>query len=359
MRRTKLALVVSVAALACGSLFASAAMVYEGAAAAQSAMQSRVMMLQTRRVRLALAVALVLLAGPLRAEVDVDAVKIDSWDGKRALAIIVDLLRFTPRSMETAGHQQTIDYILAELKKTRFDTIKTQRWIAREAGRAMAMTNIIARFNPANPRRVIVATHFDSIIKAYRDPKNPDAPMPGANNSASGVAVLLETARVISEMADAPPVGIDMIFFDGEEGAISMGAGDPNFKPIGSAYFAERLATFYPNGRPEKALDFDMVCDKDLHLKMEPSSIMSAGAEVRKFWEIGVKTAPQAFEMTRMPYTIEDDHTNLQAAAIPSFIVIDFDYEPYYNTLQDTPDKCSTQSLEAVGRTLLQYLYLP
>ena len=64
-------------------------------------------------------------------------------------------------------------------------------------------------------------------------------------------------------------------------------------------------------------------------------------------------------EMTRMPYTIEDDHTNLQAAAIPSFIIIDFEYEPYYNTLQDTPDKCSTQSLEAVGRTLLQYLYLP
>ena len=63
--------------------------------------------------------------------------------------------------------------------------------------------------------------------------------------------------------------------------------------------------------------------------------------------------------MTRMPYTISDDHTNLQQAAIPSFIIIDFDYEPYYNTLQDTPDKCSTHSLEAVGRTLLQYLCLP
>ena len=53
--------------------------------------------------------------------------------------------------METVGHQQTIDYIVAELKKTKFDTIKTQRWVAREAGRSMAMTNIIARFNPDNP----------------------------------------------------------------------------------------------------------------------------------------------------------------------------------------------------------------
>jgi len=205
---------------------------------------------------------------------------------------------------------------------------------------------------------MIVATHYDSIIKAYRDARNPTAPMPGANNSASGVAVLLETARVISQLPD-PPIGIDMIFFDGEEGAISMGAGDPNFKPIGSAHFAEHLADFYPKGKPEKAVDLDMVCDKDLHLKPEPSSIASAGDEVKKFWDIGMKIAPQAFEMQRTPYTIEDDHSNLQAAGIPSFIVIDFDYEPYYNTLQDTPDKCSTQSLEAVGRTLLQYLYLP
>src|ERR1700744_3245281 len=157
-------------------------------------------MLQNLRFRLALAGALLLLAGPLRAEVKVDQAKIDSWDGKRALDVIVDLLKFTPRSMETPGHQQTIDYITAALKTTKFDTIETQRWVAHEAGRNMAMTNIIARFNPSNPRRVIVATHYDSIIKAYRDQKTPDAPMPGANNSASGVALLLETAPALSAM---------------------------------------------------------------------------------------------------------------------------------------------------------------
>ena len=304
-----------------------------------------------RFLKPAVVAALALLAQPSWAEVQTD-----QWSGQRALDIIVQLLKFTPRSMETVGHQKTIDYITAELAKTKFKTAQTQRWVERAGGRTMAMTNIIARLNPDNPRRMIVTTHYDSIIKAYRDAKHPDAPMPGANNSASGVALLLETARVLSQMPD-PPIGIDMIFFDGEEGAISMGAGDPNFKPIGSAHFAERLSDFYPNARPEKAVDLDMVCDKDLHLKPEPSSIASAPAEVKKFWDIGVKTAPQAFEMTRMPYTIEDDHSNLQAAGIPSLIVIDFEYEPYYNTLQDTPDKCSTQSLEAVGRTLLQYIY--
>ncbi|QPF83260.1 M28 family peptidase [Bradyrhizobium genosp. L] len=317
-------------------------------------------MLKNLRLRLAFVAALLLLApGPLCAESSADQIKLESWDGKRALATIVDLLRFTPRAMETPGHQQAIDYITTELKKTKFDTIKPQSWIAHEAGRTMAMTNIVARFNPANPRRVIVATHYDSIIKAYRDAKHPDAPMPGANNSASGVAVLLETARVLSEMPEAPPVGIDMILFDGEEGPISMGAGDPNFYSVGSPYFTGHLSDFYPNAKPEKMLDFDMVCDRDLHLHAEQSGLHAAPAEVKKFWDIGMQIAPDAFEKEPVPYSIEDDHTAFQVAGIPSFVVIDFEYEPFYNTTEDTPDKCSVHSLEAVGRTLLRYLYLP
>ncbi len=220
------------------------------------------------------------------------------------------------------------------------------------------MTNIIARFAPSNPRRVIVATHFDSIVKAYRDAKIPDAPMPGANNSSSGVAVLLETARVLS-LLPAPPVGIDFVFFDGEEGSKSLGAGDPEFAPIGSPYFAGHLRDFYPSTKPEKAAVFDMVCDRDLHLKPDPSSIDSAGTEVKKFWEIGIKTAPSSFDTKPLPYAMSDDHSALAAAGIPSFLVIDFEYEPFYNTTQDTLDKCSAKSLEAVGRTLLQYLYAP
>jgi Zn-dependent M28 family amino/carboxypeptidase len=317
-------------------------------------------MLQNLRIRLVLATALLLLQpGPFRGEARADPIQLDSWDGKRALATIEDLVKFTPRAMETPGHQQAIDYITAELKKTKFDTVGLQRWTATEAGRSMAMTNIIARFNPSNPRRVIVATHYDSIIKAYRDIKNPDGLMPGANNSASGVAVLLETARVVSEMPDAPPIGIDMIFFDGEEGPISMGAGDPDFHSIGSPYFVDRLAEFYPRTRPEKMLDFDMVCFRDMHLKAEQSGLHSAAVEVKKFWEIGLKVAPGIFAREAAPYAVEDDHTAFQLAGIPSFIVIDIEYEPFYNTTEDTPDKCSVQSLEAVGRTLVKYLYLP
>jgi glutaminyl-peptide cyclotransferase len=311
---------------------------------------------RSRSQKLAATVALALLLLPLAARAQVQT---ELWDGQRALASIAELLRFTPRSMDTAGHQKTIDFIKAELAKDKVDVVTTQRWVFNAPdGKQHAMTNIIARFQPQNPRRMIVATHYDSIIKAYRDAKDPDAPMPGANNSASGVALLLETARVLS-LLPKPAIGIDMVFFDGEEGSISLGAGDPNFQPVGSPYFVQHLKDFYPAKKPEKAVDFDMVCDKDLHLKPEPSSLTSAKAEVKKFWDIGIATAPSAFEMRNTPYSISDDHTALQEAGIPSFVVIDFEYEPFYNTLQDTIDKCSAQSLEAVGRTLLQYLYLP
>ncbi len=281
------------------------------------------------------------------------------WNGERAMAHIAALLRFTPRSMDMPGHQKTIDYIKAELAKVGVNDVTTQDFVYEgTGGKPLALFNLVARIAPDNPRRVIVATHYDSIIKAYRDARDPNAPMPGANNSASGVALLLETARVLS-LLPKPPVGIDLIFFDGEEGPKSLGAGDPEWKPLGSPHFVEHLADYYPKQKPEKAVDFDMVCKKNIQLKPEPSSLHYARPEVKKFWEAGIGIAPDAFKNEVETYPISDDHTALNEAGIPSFLVIDFDYEPYFNTTQDTLDKCSPRSLEAVGRTLLQYLYLP
>jgi len=284
---------------------------------------------------------------------------IESFDGGRAMGLISEQMRFTPRSLDTAGHQQTIDFIKAELAKTNAADVVLQRWPYKTAdGKSFAMTNIIARIDAANPRRMILATHYDSIVRAYADKTNPNGPMPGANNSASGVAVLLEIARVLS-LSAKPAIGVDMIFFDGEEGPKSLGAGDPEWHALGSPYFTAHLKDYYPNAKPEKAVVFDMVCDRDLKLKPEPSSVASALPEVQKFWRAGAEVAPSAFDARMTAYPISDDHTALAAAGIPSFLVIDFDYDPFFNTTQDTADKCSAESLEAVGRTTLRYLYLP
>ncbi len=180
--------------------------------------------------------------------------------------------------------------------------------------------------------------------------------MPGANNSASGVALLLETARVLAK-SQRPNVGIDMIFFDGEEGPKSLGAGDPTWHPLGSPYFVAASEGLLSRRSCPRMRSISTWCATGSEAAAGAVIDASARPEVTKFWTIGSKLAPGAFAGKSTPYAISDDHTALQEAGIPSFLVIDFDYEPYFNTTQDTIDKCSVDSLQTVGRTLLQYLY--
>jgi len=306
-------------------------------------------------VRAAVLLAALVLAAVLpparAAEVD-----LSGWRGERAMADIAQQLSFGVRSIGTPGHARTVVYIEQELAKLSLPT-QRQEWTEVTSEATLPLTNVIGRFAPENPRRVLVGTHYDSIIRAYRDREHPDAPMPGANNSASGVAVLLETARLLSRSLVRPSVGIDFVFFDGEEGPISMGEGDPHWVPLGSPYFANHLAELYRGTRPSEGVIFDMVCYSKLKLQPEPISLAAARTQVQEFWRIGGEIAPMIFSLTPTASPIYDDHVPLSQAGIPSFLVIGFDYEPWYNTTRDTLDKCSPASLEAVGRTLTRYLY--
>jgi hypothetical protein len=303
--------------------------------------------------RLGLIAAILLLALPARAQTNAD---IALWQGKRALEDIARLLSFGPRAPGTEGHQKTIDYITAEMKKLGINST-AQRWHSTVAGQSHDLTNVIARFAPDNPRRIILGTHYDSIIRAYRDPDHPEAPMPGANNSASGVALLLETARALRAAKAPPPAGIDFVFFDGEEGPIALGAGDPHWQPLGSPYFAQHLGELYPAAKPEQALIFDMVCWREEKLRPEQASLLYASDQVNRFWTIGRTFAPAFFSATPTSEPIFDDQIALNQARIPSFLVIGFEYEPWFNTTQDTLDKCSEAAMNAVGRTVMRYIY--
>ena len=289
-----------------------------------------------------------------------DATPITSmWSGEQAMNDIATQLSFGTRALGTLGHQKATEFIKNQLASTSSQVVTQQGTYQGTDGKEHPLTNIIARFDPSNPRRLIVGTHYDSNIRAYADPTNPDAPMPGANNSASGVALLLETARVLDKIQRSP-VGVDFVFFDGEEGPRSLGAGDPHWYPLGSPFFAQHLNDLYqayPEGRPEQAIIFDMVCEKNLHVSPELSSLPSAFKKISAFWDIGRTVVPSAFLPTPLHYPIGDDHTALIGAGIPSFLVIDFDYARWFNTTQDTLDKCLPLSLQEVGRTLLQYLF--
>ena len=280
-----------------------------------------------------------------------------AWSGRRALEDIARQLSFGPRSPGIAGHDREIAFIREELAKTTA-SVTAEDWVfRRQDGVDLPMTNIVARFDEKNPRRVLLGTHFDSIIRAYADHQRPNAVMPGANNSASGVALLLETARVLSAAQPPSPVGVDLIFFDGEEGPLALGAGDPAWQPLGSPHLASHITRYYPSAPPEQAIIFDMVCYRQLTLKPEPLSLRSAGEQTRRFWDLGRKQASSVFLEGTYPLPIFDDQLAFARLGIPSFLVIGFDYDPYFNTTGDSLDKCAASSLESVGRTLVQYLY--
>lgn len=265
-------------------------------------------------------------------------------NGDEMMAVIEQQLSYGSRSMSSEGRKKTGDFLLAEMKTLASVALKQKFTHKSENGNEFELRNIIGRFWPENPKRIILGTHYDSKIG-----------VPGANDSASGVAVLVEIARFLANTDKALPIGIDFVFFDGEEGEESIKNDYSKWQPLGSTYFAQNLKELYPVSVPEGAIVLDMICDKNLNILKEPASFRNAGKEAEKFWGIGRRIAPKVFSSDMWP-EIMDDHTPLNAVGIPSFLVIDFDYPPFHTTY-DTLDKCSGDSLEVVSKAVIEYIY--
>lgn len=255
---------------------------------------------------------------------------------------------FGPRNPGSPGHDQCRDYLVRELQ-TWADTVWTQPFSYTSADRreTLALTNIIARFYPAQRKRVLLCAHWDTRPFADRDPNpaNRQTPILGANDGASGVAVLLEIARSLHQ--NPPDVGVDLVLFDGEDYGRESVIDD---YLIGSKYFAKNM----PAPLPQFAVLLDMVGDRDLHFPIEEYSQRYARDAVEKVWSAAERQKAAAFQRTAGA-AILDDHTSLIEAGLPAVDIIDFDY-PFWHTLGDVPERCSPQSLGQVGRTLLDML---
>jgi Zn-dependent M28 family amino/carboxypeptidase len=274
--------------------------------------------------------------------------------GGEMLALIKQQLDYGPRYMGTTGHVNIQNLLIAEMKDLTASSI-IQSWDYRASdGNTYKLKNIIGRINPVNERRIILATHYDSKRFADLDPTHKDQPVPGANDSASGVAVLLDLARILSTSPEIPDIGIDFVFFDGEEGDINQKSDYTNWKPLGSTYFADHLNELY-NNKPISAVVLDMVCDKNLIVYKELTSAENSSQQTEAFWNIAKKVYSRVFR-DQIKFGIQDDHTALISAGIPAFLIIDFDY-PYFHTTRDTVDKCSSESLKTVAESVYNYLY--
>lgn len=257
------------------------------------------------------------------------------FDGERAYRHVVQQVAFGPRIPGSEGHSRAIAYIQAELERAGW---QTEILTARFGGQTVR--NIRAWREQTEPV-ILLGAHYDTRIFADNDPDpaNHTQPVPGGNDGASGVAVLLELARVLPRDF----VTVELAFFDAEDnGRI------PGWDWIlGSSAYAEALTT-----RPQAVVIVDMIGDADLNIYMERNSDPLL---TRQIWNTARRLGYEHFFIPAYKYRVLDDHIPFLAKGLRAVDIIDLDY-PYWHTVADTPEKVSPRSLEVVGRTLLAWL---
>lgn len=218
------------------------------------------------------------------------------------------------------------------------------------------LNNLIARFHPERKLRIIICCHYDTRPFPDRDKLNPTGIFLGANDGASGVGLLCELARYLPHIESE--YGVDLVCFDGEE-FVYQSRRDPLF--LGSTYFARQYAANPNPVRYSAGVLVDMVGDKDLRLFQEKNSWNQARNITQQIWTVAGDLGIEEF-VPRRKYQIRDDHLPLnEIAGIPTCDIIDFDYPQgraniYWHTEQDTPDKCSADSLGKVCHVLVEWL---
>ena len=280
---------------------------------------------------------------------------VPNFNGGFAFEHLVTQCDFGPRNPGSEGYYSCLKFILGELDLYA-DGIILQDFSYREKQykKNYNLQNVIARFNPDAEFQTIISAHWDTRPWADQeeDQNNKRSPIIGANDGASGVAVLLELARMMGQ--NPPEIGVNLIFFDGED----LGTPGQNETYCqGSRFFAKNL----PIPRPDEAINLDMVGDKQLVLPIERYSLRQHPKLVRYLWDRASDLGLDAFE-GRVDYAIYDDHIALyEIAGIPAIDLIDFkypnSYTNYWHTLNDIPENCSAESLWQVGQLMVDYIY--
>ncbi len=268
-----------------------------------------------------------------------------TFNAKRAFAYLEKQCEFGPRVPGTTAHKETQAYLFTELKRYA-DEVALQPFEFRHQNETIQMNNILARFGEDSGGKMLLAAHWDTRPFADRDPNpaNRNTPILGANDAASGVAVLLEVARVLK--SKPPPIEVIIVLFDGEDYGRTVST-----MFLGSTHFAQNMGRW----KADFGILLDMVGDRTLELPMEGYSWNAARDLTEAIWRRAAELGLPAFER-RLGPAIMDDHLPLIQSGVPTIDIIDFNYPPWH-TVEDTPDKCSAESLDIVGRLVLDIIY--
>ena len=257
------------------------------------------------------------------------------FDGQRAYEDVKIQVAFGPRIPQSQGHDKVQTWIRKELESAGWQVdIQTSEALGHP------VENIVAKRNDESPQ-IILGAHYDSRMYADNDPEaaNQKKPVPAANDGASGVAVLVELARSLPK--DTAPTWL--VFFDAEDNGRIEGWD----WILGSREFVKNNSF-----HPKAVIVVDMIGDADLNIYREENSDPQLTNQI---WDTAKNLGFEKQFIDQYKYSMIDDHTPFLEVGITAVDIIDFDY-PYWHTIQDTPDKVSAQSLQAVGETLRMWV---
>jgi glutaminyl-peptide cyclotransferase len=286
--------------------------------------------------------------------------EVPQFSADSAFAFIEAQLDFGPRNPNSEGHRETAVFLEQKLRKYANNAVYVQRFTHEGYDETLLLKNIIAAFNPQATHRIMLCAHWDTRPRAEEDSdvNRQHKPIAGADDGASGVAVLLEIARIMSE--NGPPIGVDIVLFDGEDYGH---ASDLSNYFLGSRYWSANPPV--PGYRPHFAVLLDMVGGKDAYFPREGYSVRYAPQVVDIVWKIAQEKGYDRFANERGMF-VQDDHLILnEQYGLPTINIIhqrkdamgNFGFPTWWHTHQDNIDIIDKQTLQEVGDVVLELIY--
>ena len=292
-------------------------------------------------------------------------VNVPSFNADSAYLYVKAQCDFGPRVNNTKAHDLCADYLISKFKSFTPDVAVQSGKLRAWNGTYLRFQNIIASFNPDKAARIFISAHWDSRPYADQDPdaKNHRKPIIGANDGASGVGVLLEMARQLSQ--NKPDIGVDLVLFDAEDYGAPEGVQVENSDDtwaLGAQYWS---ANPHKSGyKPRFGILLDMVGAANATFTMEETSMYYAPDIMRKVWDIASEAGYSGYFSSQQTGGITDDHLYVnKIMKVPTIDVIQHDpstqsgFYPYWHTLKDDFSVIDKNTLKAVGQTMLEVIY--
>lgn len=291
--------------------------------------------------------------------------KVPPFSGQPSYEFVEKQVAFGPRVPNSEAHKACASWIVNTMKSYNWEVIEQKFVATAYTGDELQSNNIIAQYNPEAKKRILFGAHWDT--RPFADsPVNTSTdvnkPIDGADDGASGVAVLMELASVISQNPiDSEDLGIDIIFFDSEDYGDSSGESKDSYC-LGSQYWSKNKHT--PNYNAQFGILLDMVGSEQPRFTKEEGSMYFAGPIMNKVWQLAQDIGMGDKFVNETSSMILDDHYYVNTIAkIPMIDIINRPVETetgfghYWHTHDDNMDIISKNTMKDVGQLLSAVIY--